>query len=83
MFKRFGYFKEYYIWNKLIGFLICQKDRDVYGFFGRKIEKIDNDIILSNNKKIKHSANKCGRLAALTIASICVGWKRKINFTRL
>jgi hypothetical protein len=53
MFRKFGYFKEYYIGNKLIGFLICEKDRDVYGFFGRKIEKIDIDIILSNNKKIK------------------------------
>jgi hypothetical protein len=53
MFKKLGYFKEYYINNKLIGTLICDKDRDVYGFFGMKIEIIEFDLILSNKKIIK------------------------------
>ena len=53
MFKKFGYFKEFYIDNKLIGMLNCEKDRDIYGFFGKKIESFDHDLILLNNKKIK------------------------------
>jgi hypothetical protein len=53
MFNKFGYFKEYYINNKMIGTLICDKDRDIYGFFGKKIETIESDLTLSNGRKIK------------------------------
>jgi hypothetical protein len=53
MFKTFGYFKEYYINNKYIGSLDCEKDRDIYGFFGKKIETIESNLTLSNNRKIK------------------------------
>lgn len=53
MFTEFGYFKEYYIGNKFIGILDCEeKDRDVYGFFGKKIEESETIIFLKNGKKI-------------------------------
>ena len=53
MFETFGYFKEYYINNKFIGSLNCEKDRETYGFFGKKTEMIELDLILSNGRKIK------------------------------
>jgi hypothetical protein len=53
MFETFGYFKEYYIENKFIGLLNCEKDRETYGFFGKKIETIESDITLSNGRRIK------------------------------
>lgn len=53
MFNEIGYFKEYYINNKFIGFINCEKDRDIIGYNGRKDEIIENDIILFNKKKIK------------------------------
>lgn len=57
MFNKFGYFKEYYINNKFIGMCNCEKDRDVLGFFGTKIEITEIDIILSNKKLIKKGTN--------------------------
>lgn len=53
MFKKFGYFKEYYIGARFIGLMPCDKDRETLGFFGQKDEVLDNEIILSNKRKIK------------------------------
>jgi hypothetical protein len=53
MFHQFGFFKEYYVNDKFIGFLKTEKDRDIIGFSGRKNEIINNDVILENKKKIK------------------------------
>ena len=53
MFTEFGHFKEYYIENKFIGVIDCEKDREIYGHFGRKIETLDEDVETSNKRKIK------------------------------
>jgi hypothetical protein len=53
MFEHLGYYKEYFINNKFIGTLPTEKDRDVIGFNGAVYEVIEQDILLSNNKKIK------------------------------
>lgn len=52
MFKTFGFFKEYYIDNKFIGTAPCDKDRDKFGFFGKKEEILTEDLILTNKRKI-------------------------------
>lgn len=46
------YFKEYYQGNKFIGFLTCEKDRDIIGFNGRIKEVAENDIQIGK-KRIK------------------------------
>lgn len=52
MFEEIGYSKDYYTLNKkYIGSLKVEKDREVYGYLGRKKETLDKDIIL--RKKIK------------------------------
>ena len=53
MFQQFGFFKEYYINDKFIGYLKTEKDRDIIGYNGRKNEIVDYDVILDNKKKIK------------------------------
>lgn len=53
MFQQFGFFKEYYINDKFIGFIKSEQDREKIGFNGRKNEIINNDLILENKKKIK------------------------------
>ena len=53
MFEELGYYKEYYIYNKFIGFIECEKDREIIGYKGRKQETVLNDITLQNKKKIK------------------------------
>lgn len=69
MFKEFGFTKEYYIENKFIGTISTKKDRDIYGYNGKKLEKIDSDIILDNKRKIKKNTEVvtmiyplCGKL---------------------
>lgn len=52
-FETIGYSKDYYTLDKkYIGSVICDKDRDVYGYLGRKKEILAEDIIL-RKKKIK------------------------------
>jgi hypothetical protein len=53
MFEEFGYFKEFYINNKFINIIHCEKDRDIIGYCGKKTEVLTNDIVFKNNKKIK------------------------------
>lgn len=53
MFKHFGFYKEYYIGDKFIGTIDCDKDREIMGFFGKKIEKSNELTMLKNGKKIK------------------------------
>jgi hypothetical protein len=53
MFNKFGYFKEYYVGNKFIGLIKCDKDRDTFGFFGQKDEVLNEDIVFPNKSKIK------------------------------
>jgi hypothetical protein len=52
-FETIGYSKDYYTLDKkYIGSLVCEKDREVYGYLGRKIEILEEEIIL-RKKKIK------------------------------
>lgn len=46
------FFKEYYQENKFIGFIHCEKDREVIGFNGRKKEVAEKDIQIGK-KRIK------------------------------
>ena len=48
-----GYFKDVYINKKYIGSIVCDKDRDIFGFYGRLIETTINELVLSNKKRIK------------------------------
>ena len=52
-FEIVGYFKEYYIENKFIGTLNCEKDSDVIGYYSKKKITLEKDLILDNKKKLK------------------------------
>jgi hypothetical protein len=52
-FKTIGYSKDYYTLDKkYIGSLTCVKDREVFGYLGRKKELLTEDLIIKR-KKIK------------------------------
>jgi hypothetical protein len=52
-FENVGYSKDYYtLEKKYIGSLVCDKDREVYGYLGRNKEILLQDIIL-RKKTIK------------------------------
>ena len=53
-FHHLGFFKEFYIGPKFIGYCVCDKDRDIIGYYGRKKEFITGPITLENNKIIKN-----------------------------
>lgn len=53
MFESLGYFKEYWIGNKYIGSIRCEKDRDDVGYTSRKSEVAHEKIILDNKRVIK------------------------------
>lgn len=53
MFKELGYFKEFYIEGKLIGFANCEKDREEIGYVGRRKEILSSEVLLTNKKKAK------------------------------
>ena len=52
-FEELGYFKEYFVGSKFIGVIKCEKDREVMGYNGRKIETLSEDTILGNKQKLK------------------------------
>lgn len=53
MFTEFGYYKEFYVGNKFIGTVDCEKDREVFGHFGAQKEIVQTAFVLKNKKKIK------------------------------
>lgn len=53
MFEHLGYFKEYFVNNKFIGTIACEKDREEIGYAGRRKEILAETIILDKGKKIK------------------------------
>jgi hypothetical protein len=53
MFEDLGYFKEYYVNKKFIGIVICNKDRDVFGYSGSIVENLKDKIICTNGRIIK------------------------------
>jgi hypothetical protein len=52
-FEQLGFYKEYWIDNKFIGCIQCEKDREVFGFNGSKKEVPTEKIILDNKKTIR------------------------------
>ena len=56
MFEHRGYFKEYFIDGKSIGTILCEKDREVIGYSGKKKEIVLQQIVLDNGKKIKENS---------------------------
>ena len=53
MFENIGFSKDYYHNGKYIGSLESKKDRETFGYNGRKKEVLENDIVFKNKKKIK------------------------------
>jgi hypothetical protein len=52
-FETVGYSKDYYtLERKYIGSLVCEKDRDIYGYLGRQKELLSEDLIIKK-KKVK------------------------------
>lgn len=69
MFEQLGYYKEYYINNKYIGSILCEKDRDIIGYNGKVNEVTTSNITLNNKKVIKSNTEVatllyplCGKL---------------------
>jgi len=68
-FETIGYSKDYYtLEKKYIGSVVCDKDREVYGYLGRRKEILEEEIIL-RKKKIKKGTELlteffplCGRI---------------------
>lgn len=52
-FQDLGYFKEYYLKNKFIGTLPCEKDREIIGYNGRQKETTTTKVVFKNKKLIK------------------------------
>lgn len=53
IFEEFGFFKEYWIRTKFIGYCLCEKDRELTGYHSRQDEVTTSEILLTNKKKIK------------------------------
>ncbi len=53
MFEQIGFYKEYWIDNKFIGSVQCEKDREVFGFNGQVKEVTKEKIILDNKRTIQ------------------------------
>lgn len=66
IFEEHGFFKEYWIGTKFLGYCICQKDREITGYNGRKEETTESEILLTNKKKIK-----VGTKVTTTIYPLC------------
>lgn len=61
-----GYFKDFYIDNKYVGSINhVEKDREVYGYNGRKSELLNKDIILTNKKVLKSGTKVVSELQIL------------------
>lgn len=55
-FEQLGFYKDYYSSDglKYLGSIQnVEKDRDAFGYYGRKKETIETDIIFNNKKRIK------------------------------
>ncbi len=64
-FETNGYFKDYYVNRKFVGsILVNEKDREVYGYTGRKEEVLTEDIVI-NKKKLKKGTTVITELGVL------------------
>jgi hypothetical protein len=53
LFTVFGYFKEYWVAGKFLGIKDCEKpENNVYGYYSKRSEIAEEDIILKNGNKI-------------------------------
>lgn len=53
VFEHKGYTKDFYVNGKYLGSCKCECDREVYGYAGRITEVLEEEVLLSNKKKIK------------------------------
>lgn len=64
-FNLLGYYKDYYVNRKFVGTLrIEEKDREVFGYTGRKEEVLTEDLVI-NKKKIKKGTTVVTELGVL------------------
>lgn len=67
IFEDLGYFKEYYVNSKFIGFINhVEKDREVFGYFGRRTEVLEVDITLDNKRKLRKGTEVVTQLQHLS-----------------
>lgn len=53
-FETVGYFKDYFVTGKYTGSVsYVEKDREIFGYSGRKTETVSEQIVFKNGKKIK------------------------------
>lgn len=53
-FETVGYFKDYFVAGKYTGSVsYVEKDREIFGYSGRKTETVVEQIVFKNGKKIK------------------------------
>lgn len=69
MFEDLGYFREYWVNNKSLGMVTCDKDREVIGYTGKRKEVLTSELTLTNGKKIKAGTEvvtmlypRCGKM---------------------
>lgn len=64
-FNLLGYYKDYYVNRKFVGSIrIEEKDREVFGYTGRKEEVLTEDLVI-NKKKIKKGTTVVTELGVL------------------
>lgn len=64
-FEHVGYFKDYYVNRKFVGTVkVDEKDREVYGYTGRKEEVLTEDMVI-NKKKLKKGTTVITELGVL------------------
>ena len=65
VFEHVGYFKDYYVNRKFVGTVkVDEKDREVYGYTGRKEEVLTEDMVI-NKKKLKKGTTVITELGVL------------------
>ena len=73
-FQTFGFFKEYWKDGKFLGTLTCDQDREVFGYYGQKMEILKEDIVFRNKKKVK-----AGTEVKTMLFPLCGRLKEEIN----
>lgn len=46
IFENKGYFREYYVGDKYIGYVKCEKDRETLGWYGKQTHIAEENIIV-------------------------------------
>lgn len=52
--------------GKFIGSMVCEKDREAFGYYGRLESVLSEDIVLDNKKKIRS-----GTLVTTMLLPLC------------